>query len=970
MVRVLLRKSTIVAFLLIALVTVGLGASSAPKPGFVTVIGSAAPGASHDDRGAPPQLQGLALKHSGAELGYINVSRDSALDPLLASGKELSAYVYSNQSEVSYYYSKGVRLFVFGNEPDGDWGTYGSILQQAYPLFQTDAPGSTVIGANCFGVSPYDGLYRYYDLKGNCDKLGFHNYSNDPATGLDVSSVVSVHNTMNSWGDGSKLMFLGEGWGPKREITNCARIAPEEPPSNAEIQAMRDFVVNGWRNATTTQGGYDPNWVYGVLFFTLSDNWGGNYSHFYNGGITDIWGNSKDDLVLLFPGNKLTVSNCGFEYFTAGRPQGPPPSWSILSRTSDACYALDATIRHSGHRSQRIELSGTNEAYVHQTTQPGSISAGQHYTFAAWARTEGVLSPTQAGVRLRMRFLDSSWSSVGSDAWSPALKGTNGWTLLSVAATAPSGAVMVRGDCNIQGTAGRAWFDDCGVSPASSPQTGAIEGYALRTDNVAISGAAVTIQPGNLSATTDSSGRFYVSGLQAGTYEVSAVKAGFARWAVSRIAVAPGRTSPAGLNLPGQTDGAPLNVDVTSPGTSGVLKVTWEAPAGAIDYYHVYRSTTSGSLGSSVADNLTELYFWDSNLTDYQRYYYTVRKVSSGVESTNIDSRCGVSTGGQSSVVYDVAASPAWSNWATEHGQTFVPAASGSIISATCVLATAGEPRNRTITFSIRDGGPAGAQIGTSKAVICYSDEIGTARWSGGEVPVVAGHTYYLRLVASSGTNIYRTKDNVYGSGYYYRDGVAYSPSVDLWSSIAMVESSAVETMNISATSVGAGQMEIAWETSAPSTTQVEYGSATAYGNWSPYYPGWIAQHEVTLTGLLPGDYHFRVKSTRDGLPEAYSLDYTFTEPPYAAYSLAEVRGMPDGSLVRMTGLVTTSGSSDLSGLIYASDPNRTAGIRVIPASAVTAVNPGDAVEVQGMLETVNGERRLSNAVVTVMTPS
>ena len=237
-----------IAFVVLALaVTVAGAVDGAPKPGFVTVIGSAAPGCSHADRGAPAPIQGLALKHSGALLGFCNVSEDGALGPLLASGRDIAVYVYINQAEVEYYYGKGVRLFIFGNEPDGDWGTYGSILQQAYPMFQAGAPGSTVIGGNCFSLPPYDGLYQYHAFKDNSDMVGFHCYSDDPATGVSIGSIVSLHNIMDNWGDGSKKIFVGEGWGPKRELRSMPRVSPYVTPSTAEIEAMRDFVVNGWR---------------------------------------------------------------------------------------------------------------------------------------------------------------------------------------------------------------------------------------------------------------------------------------------------------------------------------------------------------------------------------------------------------------------------------------------------------------------------------------------------------------------------------------------------------------------------------------------------------------------------------------------------------------------------------------------------------------------------------------------------
>lgn len=944
----------------VVLLAVGSGVWAAPRPGFVTVIGSAVPGYSHADRGAPVPLQALAIKHSGAEVGYCNVVQNGAIDPLIETGKPVSAYVYTSQSETTFYYGKGVRLFIFGNEPDGAPGTYGSILQQAYPLFQSVAPGSTVIGGNCYSIPPYTTLYQSYSFKNNCNMVGFHCYSDDPATGISIPAVVSLHNVMNTWSDGSKKMFLGEGWGPKRELRATPRMSPLITPTLSEIQAMRDFVVNGWANLSTSHDGYDPNWVDTVLFFTLSDNWGFSYAHFYNGGLIDLYGNPKDDLLLLFPGNKLTVANCGFEYYSLGQPGGSAPFWLIRGGTSSSCYAIDGSIRRAGLRSQRVELAGTTEAYISQNTAAGSVTSGQAYTLAAWVKTQ---SAAGTGARIRIRFLDSGGTSLG-EAWSSALTGTGDWTRLQVTATAPSSAVKMRIDCNLQGTAGKAWFDDCSVSASSALQTGSIEGYVLKTDNNPISGASVTLQPGGASVVSDSTGKFTIANLDGGAYDVSASAAGYSSRTVTRVVVAPGRTSVAGLQLSTLPSGAPANVTVTSPGVSTVLKIAWTAPSGGADFYRVYRSTASGSLGSRIRDNVAATTIHDEGLTDFTNYYYTVRAVKSGSETTNADQYAGVPTGGATMPVYDTNADPDWANNATVHGQTFTPSKSGSIVSATCVLANSASPNNRSVTFTVHSGGPGGAQIGPSKVVTCYFNEIGTAQWASNEVPVVAGQTYYLRLALNSAASMYRTKADVVAGGRYYMNDVAYSANVDMWSTITLAESSAPDILNVAATHLGGDRVRITWETTAPATSQADYGPTTAYASSTPLDSSMTALHEATIENLAPGTYHFRVRSTRTGLPEAVSLDYVFTVPPFPQTSLLGAKQMPDGSFVRIAGLVVCADQSDFASRIAVETPDRMCGIAVFPSYPVS-VTRGQTVEVQGKMNTVDGERRIVNAVVS-----
>lgn len=948
--------AAVVVVLVAASVVVG-----APKPGFVTVIGSAAPGVSHADRGAPVQMQALALEHSGAELGYCNILSSSVIDPLLASGCEIAAYVHrgTSQSTGQWLYGLGVHHFIFENEPDGNLPDYAGVLPLAYPLIHGLGPLAVIISGNCFNSGSYSYLYSQ-GFKNYSDMVGFHNYSDDPASGIDIGSVVSVHNTMNAYGDGSKPIYLGEGWGPKREVRSCPRISPDIPPTLSEIQAMRDFVVNGWRNLNTSQGGYSPNWVYGALFFTLSDNWGFDYAHFYNGGLIDLQGNPKDDLLLVFPGNKLTVANCGFEYCYPGYPIGSAPFWSYRSGTPESCYAIDASVRHAGLRSHRVELQGTTEAYVSQTTLSGSIAAGQQYTFAAWVKTEDIVNGAYPGVRLRTRFYNSSGSTVGSDTWSAPLVGTNDWTLRTVTATVPTGAVRVRIDCNVQGTSGRAWFDDCGISSVASPQTGCIEGYVFDASNYTKPNATVTAQPGGYSAVTDSTGKFALAGLPAGVYDMSATRSGYGRRTVRRVVVAPGRTSIAGLQIKIAYSNAPSAVEVISTGVSGVLKIAWDAPTTGADYYRVYRSTTKSSIGPRIADNLASLYFLDQGLSDNTTYYYCVRRVLSGIESTNVDQTSGVPTSGATTVCYDVGAAADWGNWAAEHGQTFIATKIGGVASATCVLATAGEPRSRVMTFSVLEDGPSGAQIGPSKAVTCYSDEIGTAMWSGSEVPVVAGRTYYLRIVASSGTAIYRTKQDVYSGGRYYKDGSPYSSSVDLWSTITLAENSPPDIENLTAVNNGPGEIRVGWETTAPATGQVEYGATSAYGSATTLDPGLTGSHTAKISGLAPGVYHFRVKSTRSGCPDAYSLDYKVAVPTARA-SVAEARADGEGWFVGFPGTV----SAVFGNCFYVQDPGGVTGIRV--ESNPNGLVEGASVYVTGTVTTgSDGERKVVGAAWVV----
>lgn len=941
---------------------------SVPKPGFVMVLGSAVPGVSHSDRGAPAPLQGLALKYSGGEIGYCNINADLAIDPLVASGKEVVAYVTRGLSSQTgqWLYSKGVRRFIFENEPDGNLSDYLNAMPTGQSAIHAAGAGTQSIMGNCFTSDAYNFLYNHggtytYTFKDYSDIFGFHCYSDEADSGISIGSIVNAHNIMSAYGDGAKPMFIGEGWGPKREIRTCPRLSPDIPPTTQEVQLMRDFIVNGWNNLTTAKDGYDPNWVKDVLFFTLSDNWGFDYAHFYDGGLIDMKGNPKDDLLLLFPGNKLTVANCGFEYYNLGKPSGAAPSWDIALGTPESCYSIDASISHSGQRSQRLESNGSNHVYVTQASALGSVTAGRQYTAAGWVKTLDVPSAS-AGAKLGITFLDSSEAAIGSTSWSSGVNGTSDWQQITVTATAPANAVKLKIYCDFTGTDGRAWFDDCSASEAATLQTGNLEGYALDQNNNGIASVQITVLPSGLKTTTSSTGKFSMSGLAAGTCDVTTSRVGYNTDTIKKVVIAPGRTSIVGLNLPAANAAYPWDVKVDIPSISSTLKISWKKPVTGADFYRIYRSTASGVLGTMIFDNVTSLYVWDEGLdgglSDYKTYYYTVRRVYNGVESTNTDTHSGVPVSGATVVSYDNNADPGWNNSATVHGQTFVAVKTGGIISATCVLATGGTPNTRQVTFSVMENATGGKQIGPSKTVTGYSDEQAVANWSGSEVPVVAGNTYYLKITLSSTSSIYRSKNNVYPNGQYYRSGIPYGGSVDLWSTITIAEGTVPDILNIKTANAGAGKVTVSWETSAPTGGQVEYGTSTSYGSTASSSSTSASEHNVTLTNLVPGDYHFRIKSTKPRYADAYSSDYKFTVQKNAA-SISEVKSKADVEFLGFSGVVTGIYKDHL----YVEDTDRKSGIRV--SSIGVGITEGMPVYVIGTLKTDSkNERYIENPII------
>ena len=66
-----------------------------------------------------------------------------------------------------------------------------------------------------------------------------------------------------------------------------------------------------------------------------------------------------------------------------------------------------------------------------------------------------------------------------------------------------------------------------------------------------------------------------------------------------------------------------------------------------------------------------------------------------------------------------------------------------------------------------------------------------------------------------------------------------------------------------------------AWTVSKPATTQVEYGTNTTYGFWSPGTTG-----TSTALGYVPsGTIHYRIHSLDSNGNSGVTADFTFVEP-------------------------------------------------------------------------------------------
>ena len=104
---------------------------------------------------------------------------------------------------------------------------------------------------------------------------------------------------------------------------------------------------------------------------------------------------------------------------------------------------------------------------------------------------------------------------------------------------------------------------------------------------------------------------------------------------------------------------------------------------------------------------------------------------------------------------------------------------------------------------------------------------------------------------------------------------------------IAVEDLTSPKISAVASSGITASNATIVWTTNKQSTSQVEYGTTTAYGSMGSLDTSKVTSHDVTLSGLATTTvYHFRVHSQDAAGNAASSSDFTFTTPaPTAGFA-------------------------------------------------------------------------------------
>ncbi len=121
------------------------------------------------------------------------------------------------------------------------------------------------------------------------------------------------------------------------------------------------------------------------------------------------------------------------------------------------------------------------------------------------------------------------------------------------------------------------------------------------------------------------------------------------------------------------------------------------------------------------------------------------------------------------------------------------------------------------------------------------------------------------------------------GTSYYWRARAQNSCGWGSWSASRSIVTAAPDVTaptfaSIASSNIGDNSAVITWLTNEASSSQINYGTTTAYGLTTTLNSTLVSSHTQTLSGLTPTTiYHYRVRSRDAAGNEAVSGDFTFT---------------------------------------------------------------------------------------------
>jgi hypothetical protein len=371
-----------------------------------------------------------------------------------------------------------------------------------------------------------------------------------------------------------------------------------------------------------------------------------------------------------------------------------------------------------------------------------------------------------------------------------------------------------------------------------------------------------------------------------------------------------------------------------SPALAGDAALTWDAPTTNVDGspltdlagYKVYYGTTSGNYSTSI-DVGNQTTYTVTGLGTGTFYFAITAYDTSGYESgySNVGSKTFsdtippvISAINAGNITYN-SATVAWNTDESSDSQvqygTTTAYGSSTTLNTTLVtshsqsltglqastlyhyralsrdaagnLATSGD--NTFTTSAASDTTPpvisgiSSSNISTSGATIAWTtDELSNTQVQYGTTTAYGSSTALnSSLVTSHGQSL---TGLLASTLYHYRvlsrdaAGNLATSGDNTFTTLTPPDTTPPVISGITASNITNGGATITWATNEASSSQVEYGTTTAYGSSTTVNSTPVTSHSVGLTGLAASTtYHYRVKSADAAANLATSGDNTFT---------------------------------------------------------------------------------------------
>lgn len=863
---------------------------------------------------------------------------------------------------------------VFENEPNisrapegwhwADW--YIHCLQHFHAAVhranaRTGVPNKVIAG-NLAGHSAggYAELYQR-GLKSCSDIIGTHPYPDNIVDGVKVEDLATVRSCMEQYGDGDKKIWISEGWGSGRSA-GFDRSSPLIEPTAQEIENMWYGLAKGFDNLMTPREHWDPSCLWGINFFCANDNWGamgwrrraapqkddsGNIvgfivdgywmtpdiaPYFWNGGMYDFYGNSKDALHLLFPGNGLVFMNPGFELRSEPPKDHTPHFWTTLQDPpATANYSLDDVIYHGGSRCLKLTRAAAGTTGVWQQTAKRSAGPGNTYRARVWCKTEDV-----SGVagRFYMRFRALDGSTVSSQHWAADVTGNTDWTLMQITAAAPAGTSRVEVGCQMTGI-GTVRFDDITIATSDRQELGIVKGYTLDENQVPVPHSIVSATTGGFQAISDERGYYEMTGVPSGTYDFICRKPGYVPFRTRNQTVAAGKVS--------------FVMFCMGPPKPG-LAVT-DVQADTSSWYY-------GEEPVSVSVTVQNTGQYPVNLSDVGLFIENGSEDATGRFTIHADP-------------YNPKVISAFATAQFSFGVTPRETAKGLSVSINA-YAFGQEDRPNMLT----NGG--------------FDDDVWSHHWSfsgGASLTWNADTTDFhspprsLKNTISSNSYTWNWASNWsawgatalpakphtnYTIGCYHKDQTTPNTSVCLFIEEFYYDGSnwrynGRRFTGMPKRSTWAHDCMI-YLTGDPNETQGLYATNRLVASVGP------CTNDRPASGTTWCDDLY-LKETGDWLADDRADSGAALAVARQCSTLAEAFAYPEGTAVQVSGQIVTAGVESFSGFFYVESPDRTRGARVVPASG-SIPGRGTTVQVTGVMGGVDGEKALVDASIVTGAPA